>query len=158
MKKTMKKLCSMTLALMMVAALAGCGSEKEEKAVLRCKQEQEGYAVEMVYDAKGDKATRVTQTSTLDLTKFPEEALAAVDDALKQAEETYKAIKGVEYSYKKEDNKIIETVIIDLNKDTIKELSEKGLMPIESEEGKEVTYISIERTKESLEKSGWIVE
>ncbi len=158
MKKTLKKLCSMTLVLMMLAALTGCGSEKEEKDVLRCKQEQEGYVVEMVYDAKGDKATRVTQTSTLDLSKYPEEAVAAVDDALKQAEETYKAIKGVEYSYKKEDNKMIETVIIDLNKDTINELSEKGLMPIEGEKDKKVTYISIERTKESLEKSGWTVE
>lgn len=158
MKKMFKRVSAIVLSLMMVAALAGCGSQKEEKAVLRCKQEQQGYAVEMVFDAKGDRATRLTQIGTLDLTDLPEEAVAAVDDSLKQMEDTYKEMKGVEYSYKKEDKKITETIVIDLSEETIKAMSESGLLPVESNSDKAVKVISIKQSRESLEKNGWTIE
>lgn len=153
-----KRVSAILLTGMMVAAFAGCGSQKEEKAVLRCKQEQQGYAVEMVFDAKGDEATRVTQVSTLDLSELPKEAVDVVDSTLKQMEETYKKIKGVDYSYKKEENKLTETVVIDLNPETIKTMTENGLLPIESNSDKPVKVISIKQSRDSLKNSGWTIE
>ncbi len=158
MKKIFKRVSAILLSGMMVAALAGCGSQKEEKAVLRCKQEKQGYSVEMVFDAKGDEATKLTQTSTLDISQLPQEALDAVDGSLKKMEDTYKDIKDVDYSYKKEDNKIVETIVINLSEESIKSLSGKGLLPIESNSDKPVKMISIKQTRESLKNNGWTVE
>ncbi len=158
MRKMFKRIGTILLSSMMVAALAGCGSSKEEKAVLRCKQEQQGYAVEMVFDAKGDEATKLTQSSTLDLSELPKEAVDVVDSTLKQMEETYKNIKGVDYSYKKDKNKLTETVVIDLNPETIKTMTESGLLPIQSNSDKPVKVISIKQTRESLKNSGWTIE
>lgn len=153
-----KRISAILLSGMMVASLAGCGSQKEEKAVLRCKQEQQGYTVEMVFDAKGDKATRLTQTSTLDVAELPQEALDAVDESLKKMEDTYKEMKGVDYSYKKEESKIVETIVIDLSEETIKSMSESGLLPIQSNSDKPVKMISIKQSRESLKENGWTIE
>lgn len=158
MKKIFKRISAVLLSGMMVAALVGCGSQKEEKAVLRCKQEKQGYAVEMVFDAKGDEATRLTQISTLDLSELPQEAVDSVDASLKQMEDTYKDMKGVDYSYKKEENKIVETIVIDLSEETIQSMTESGLLPIQSNSDKPVKMISIKQSRESLKSNGWTIE
>ena len=69
----MKKAAGILLAGCMVVGLTACGGGKEETTT--CTLEQNGVVIEMNLVAKGDKVTKLTQTSTINVEGYAEEQL-----------------------------------------------------------------------------------
>ena len=151
----MKKMISVILAVCLMFVFAGCGSKEEEKIdAAICTIEQNGVVAQMAFDAKGDLITRIKQSSTINMEGYTEEQTAAVKEAVAQAETTYKDIKGVEYSVEESGTQLVENISFSADEDTLKEVIEKGLLPVQGD----AKRLSLKKTIEALEGSGWIVE
>lgn len=150
----MKKLFSILIVCTMVLSLAACGGKEPQSAT--CKIEQNGAQVTMVLDAEGDKVTKITQTSTLALDSFTDEQKELLKESLNQAAEIYKEIEGVKYTSDVTDTEISETITINTDKETLKTVSEKGLLPITGDS--DAASLSFSKSKESLKDAGWTIE
>lgn len=150
----MKKWICALMAGALMLSVAACGKE-EVKNAGKATMEQNGTTVTMSFDAKGDIVTKITQESVIDLSVYPEEAVAALDEAIAEAEATYAALEGVQYTCETTDQQMTETIVIPTDEDTLKAVVNQGLLPVE---GENVTAISLEDTLDSLESSGWTVE
>lgn len=150
--KSTKKIVSLVLVGLMVFLMTACGA-KEKSAVLT--YEQTGVLMEYRIDAKGDVVQKITQTSTLDCSAFSEDQVAAIEASLVEYADTYEKMDGVEYSSSKSGDAIVETIIIDAtNGDTLGELADAGLLPIEGDASK----ISLSKTIDNLEEQGWTLK
>ena len=109
----------------------------------------------MSFDAKGDKVTRITQESVIDISGFTEDQIAALDAAVASAEEIYAELDGVEYSSEQSDGQFVETIVIPTEGDILKAVVEQGILPVDNEE---LTELSLESTVDNLESSGWTIE
>lgn len=152
----MKKLMSVLLICCMMLGLTACGGEEEKKDVLTCSTTQNGAEITMKFDAKGDEITRIKQTSSFEVGELAEDQMTALDELVKTAKETYDAIEGTEYSSEIKDGKLVESIIINTNEDTLKEVMEQELLPVTG--GSNVTKLSLKETKKGLESAGWTVE
>ncbi len=148
-----RNLIAAVMAFILMLALTACGG-KEVQNALTMVQDQDIAHIEMSFDAKGDIITKITQTGTLDLSKLPEENIKQLEDTVAKASEQYAAIKGVEYSSEITDDKLVEVIVIPADKDTLKAVSDAGMLPIQGN----ASRLSLSKTKESLEKSGWTVK
>ena len=145
----MKKLFTLMLAVVLVFSLAGCKKSDPQKVTLNV--EDSGVLSEYIMEADGDVVHTITQTTTMDCTGFVEEQFNIIDEAVAQYQAIYDAIEGVTYNVEVTETAMIEMLTIDAtNKDTLKLLSEQGLMPIESGD-----YISLEKTREAMIADGW---
>ena len=145
----MKKLFTLMLAVVLVFSLAGCKKSDPQKVTLNV--EDSGVLSEYIMEADGDVVHTITQTTTMDCTGFVEEQFKIIDEAVAQYQAIYDAIEGVTYNVEVTETAMIEMLTIDAtNKDTLKLLSEQGLMPIESGD-----YISLEKTREAMIADGW---
>ena len=109
----------------------------------------------MIFDAKGDAVTKITQETTMDLAGFTEEQIAEINSAVEMAEESFGEIDGVEYSAEEKDGKLVETIVMSADKDTLSVMIDQGILPVDNEE---LTQLSLDATVENLENSGWTVE
>lgn len=151
----MKKIISIMIACVMVLGLVACGGKEVESAAV-CKIEQNGVEIEMVLDAKGDKITKIHQTSSISIEGYSEEQVQSLQDMVDQTAETYKAIEGITYEIEQDDTEIAEKISMNVgDKDTLKAVIDAGLLPVT---GDNVTQLSLKSTKEALKESGWTVE
>ncbi|OUP86163.1 hypothetical protein B5F07_02385 [Lachnoclostridium sp. An169] len=149
-----KAVCAFVLALS-VFALTACGEPEEVKAAKTATLEQNGVTMKMIFDARGDRVTRLTQESSISLEGYTEDQLAELDSAVEAAQAAYSAIEGVEYSAEKGDGYLTETIVIPTDEDTLKTVIGQGLLPVDDED---LTQLSLDATVENLESAGWTVE
>lgn len=135
--------------------LAACGGEEEVQNAATATLEQNGVTMTMSFDAKGDVVTKITQESVIDLSGYTEEQIEILNATVDTAEETYAALENVEYSCEEEDGKLVERIVIPMDEDTLKEVVEQGLLPVDDEN---VTQLSLEATVDNLESAGWTIE
>lgn len=135
--------------------LAACGGEEEVQNAATATLEQNGVTMTMSFDVKGDVVTKITQESVMDLSGYTEEQIETLNATVDTAEETYAALENVEYSCEEEDGKLVERIVIPTDEDTLKEVVEQGLLPVDDEN---VTQLSLEATVDNLESAGWTIE
>jgi len=109
----------------------------------------------MVFDAKGDTVTKITQESVIDLTGYTEEEIDAVNSTVEAAKEVYADLDGIEYSTEQKDGKIIEKIVMPTDEETLEMMIDQGLLPVSDEN---ITQLSLDATLENLENSGWTIE
>lgn len=149
-----KQLCALMADAVMLG-LAACGGEEEVQNAATATLEQNGVTMTMSFDAKGDVVTKITQESMIDLSGYTEEQIETLNATVDTAEETYAALENVEYSCEEEDGKLVERIVIPTDEDTLKEVVEQGLLPVDDEN---VTQLSLEATVDNLESAGWTIE
>lgn len=151
----MKKVLSFVLICCMAFGLASCGAEEKEDALV-CTMEQSGMTFTMRMDAKGDKITNVEQETVVSTEGFTEDQIAQLQTAIEDAAAAYEEVEGTEYSTEEGDGEIREVISIPVeDEDVLKAVIDKGLLPVD---GENVTELSLEQTRESLEASGWTIE
>ena len=69
-----------------MCGLTAC-SEEEVQNAATATLAQDGMTMKMVFDAKGDVVTKITQDTTMDLTGFTEDQIAEVNSAVEAAKE-----------------------------------------------------------------------
>ena len=147
----MKKIVTIALALLLITSLAAC--KKSDPQTITLNIEDSGVLSEYILEVDGDVVHTIRQTTTMDCTGFVEEQFAIIDEAVAEYKAIYDAIEGVTYEVEVTETAMIEKLTIDAtNKDTLKTLSNQGLMPVESGD-----YISLEKTVKSMEGDGWVV-
>ena len=149
-----KQLCALMAGAVMLG-LAACGGEEEVQNAATATLKQNGVTMTMSFDAKGDVVTKITQESMIDLSGYTEEQIETLNATVDTAEETYAALENVEYSCEEEDGKLVERIVIPTDEDTLKEVVEQGLLPVDDEN---VTQLSLEATVDNLESAGWTIE
>ena len=149
-----KQLCALMAGAVMLG-LPACGGEEEVQNAATATLEQNGVTMTMSFDAKGDVVTKITQESVIDLSGYTEEQIETLNATVDTAEETYAALENVEYSCEEEDGKLVERIVIPTDEDTLKEVVEQGLLPVDDEN---VTQLSLEATVDNLESAGWTIE
>lgn len=149
-----KQLCALMAGAVMLG-LAACSGEEEVQNAATATLEQNGVTMTMSFDAKGDVVTKITRESVIDLSGYTEEQIETLNTTVDTAEETYAALENVEYSCEEEDGKLVERIIIPTDEDTLKEVVEQGLLPVDDEN---VTQLSLESTVDNLESAGWTIE
>lgn len=151
-----KKILSLMLAVCVVLGLSACGGEEEVEDALVCTMEQSGMTFTMRMDAKGDTVTNVEQETVVSTDGFTEDQIQQLRAAIEEAAAAYEAIEGTEYTTEEGDGEIREVISIPVaDEEVLKAVIEQGLLPVE---GDDVSKISLEQTRESLEASGWTVE
>ncbi|MEE0781438.1 MAG: DUF1307 domain-containing protein [Sellimonas sp.] len=148
-----KQLCALLAGAAMLS-LTACGGGKEVQNAASATLEQNGVTMTMSFDAKGDVVTKITQESVIDLSGYTDEMIDEINATVETAKETYAALDGVEYSCEEEDGKLVETIVIPTDKETLQNVVDQGLLPVDDEN---VTQLSLKATTENLEDSGWTV-
>ena len=150
----MKKFLKVVLALGLVFMMTGCGADPQSATF---NLNSNCVEVKMVADAEGDTITKLTQTSTINTKNFNSSQIKQLKKVVEESKETYKNIKGITYKAEENGDKIVETIIIPTDEETLKTVISKGLLPVTGSSGN-VTKLSLDKTKESLQKAGWTLE
>ncbi len=138
-----------TAALLLVFILCGCSAKEQTKTM---RLEQDNISVEMVFEAKGDIIHTIIQTTEMSLEGVDEETVKQLKQNVESMKTTYAQYEGVTYTSEVGKENFKETITIDTSsEETIKELSENELLPIDGETSK----LSLKKTMESLTESGW---
>ena len=149
----MKKLLCAILSVFMILSLVACGG-KETTTVLT--MEQEGITINYELLAEGDVVKQITQTSILDGSAFDEATLDLMLESADGYKEAYEAYTGVSYTLEEDGTNLVETITIDTtDMDVLQELSDAGLVPMDTE-GADV--VSLEKTVENLKELGMTVK
>ena len=135
--------------------LTACSGAEEVQNAATATMEQNGVMMTMSFDAKGDRVTKITQESVIDLTGYTDAQIDMLDSTVEDAEETYADIENVEYSCEEEDGKLVERIVIPTDEETLKAVIGQGLLPIDDTDA---TRLSLKATVDNLESSGWTVE
>lgn len=146
----MKKVLMVLLTLVFALTFYSCGLGEKQAGVYT--YSDENISVEMTIFAKGDDISKIEQVSKLDISGYSSEEIKEVEANIKEMEKVCKSIDGVEYSTKKEKNKIAETISVAVNEKTIEKIKKENLVPVEDQKAKS---ISLKKFTESLENSGW---
>ena len=85
-KQKMKKSVCVLAACIFMSGLTACSQEEVQNAATAT-IEQNGVTMSMVFDAKGDTVTKITQESVIDLTGYTEEEIDAVNSTVEAAKE-----------------------------------------------------------------------
>ena len=138
----------------MLLSLTACGSKPEPQTVVLTLN-QNGTNIDYQLDALDDTVQMITQTSTVDCSAYSEEDLALILASAEEYAASYEEIEGVTYSVKTVDTDLVETIVIDTtNSDSLKQLSDSGLLPIEGS----ADTISLEKTIANLEELGMTIK
>lgn len=150
----MKKILCAVLTTCMLFALTACGSKPESKTVVLT-YDLSGTTIDYQLDALDDTVQKITQVSTVDCSAYSDEDLSIILESADEYAASYEVIEGVTYSIEVEDSNLIETIVIDTtNLDSLQELSDSGLLPIDGD----FDYISLEKTIENLESMGMTIK
>ena len=150
----MKKSGCVLASCIFMSGLTACSQEEVQNAATAT-IEQNGVTMSMVFDAKGDTVTKITQESVIDLTGYTEEEIDAVNSTVEAAKEVYADLDGIEYSTEQKDGKIIEKIVMPTDEETLEMMINQGLLPVSDEN---ITQLSLDATLENLENSGWTIE
>ena len=150
----MKKSVCVLASCIFMSGLTACSQEEVQNAATAT-IEQNGVTMSMVFDAKGDTVTKITQESVIDLTGYTEEEIDAVNSTVEAAKEVYADLDGIEYSTEQKDGKIIEKIVMPTDEETLEMMINQGLLPVSDEN---ITQLSLDATLENLENSGWTIE
>lgn len=146
----MKKVLCTILASLIFFTFTACGSEPEEKCVILT-SEEDGITMDYQLDALDDTVQKITQTTTIDCSSFTEEEISIITSSVDEYRAAYEAIEGVTYSLETIDTDLVETITIDTtNSDSLQELNDSGLLPIDGT----ADSISLEKTVENLKELG----
>ena len=141
----MKKYLSVLLAVVLTLMLTGCGGKK-----LTCTKEEEEMGMKMqekaIVSYSDDKISKYTMEATIELTEEMEEYADQMLELLTEEMNMYEEIKGVEVNTEKKGNKIIATVVFDVDK-----MDEEDLDEIDDFDVNE----TIEEVKAELEDQGF---
>ena len=181
----MKKLIAVLVATLAAFTLSGCGSSTANDAakdtnsssdnknegkedtnigeeVLVASFEMDGVEITQKYNAIGDKATKLTQIGTIDTTVFDEATIETMRDTSDTTRAAIEKIEGAGYEMQENDGIITETITLSFeDPEVVKDIIATGLLPAEAPEGRdvsEITEISIQATKASLEAQGFTIE
>ena len=146
----MKKLLTILLVVIFTFVCASCGVSEKKAGVYR--YSDKNISVKLSVFAKDDDVSRLEQVSELDIKGYSVKKVKEIEVRIKEMEKICKGIDGVEYSTKKEKNKITETISVAVNKKTIEKIKKENLVPVEDQKAKS---ISLKKFTESLESSGW---
>ncbi len=147
----MKKILSFILAVIILLSFTAC--KKSDPQIVTLNIEDSGVLSTYTLEADGDVVHTIKQTTTMDCTGFVEQQFDIINEAITEYEAIYNAVEGVTYEVDVTETSMVEKLTIDAtNKDTLKELSDQGLMPVESGD-----YISLEKTVKSMEADGWVI-
>lgn len=147
----MKKIMTFLMAVIILLSFAAC--KKSDPQTVTLNIEDSGVLGTYTLEADGDMVHTIKQTTTMDCTGFVEEQFTIIKEAASEYETIYNTIKGVTYEVEITETSMVEKLTIDAtNKEALKELSDQGLMPVESGD-----YISLEKTVNSMEAEGWVV-
>lgn len=147
----MKKIMSFLFAVILLVSLTACNQAKTTTVTLHI--EDSGILGQYVLEAEDNVVQKITQTTTMDCTGFVEEQFAIIEESIANYKAIYAAIDGVTYDVEVTETSMVETMIVDAtNQETLKALSEQGLMPME-----EGDYIALDKTVESMCAEGWVV-
>lgn len=150
--KKMKKMLSAVLVCAVAVLTVGCG-QKEQSATLY--KEQNGIRIESTYDAVGDRVMKITQTTTVSLENYNEDQKKQFESTCEQAEKLYDEVEGTTYQVTMTDSKMVEVLTIDASKpETLQELNEKNLLPIEGN----ASALSFKKSIENLKSQGWTIK
>lgn len=136
----MKKLLAV---LVPVLLLTGCGSSE---TTTTCTFKEGPTETTATFTSKGDKVSKQVEESVIVLDA---ETKTYASTLVSLLESELKDIKGVTFTDKTKDDKLILTITVDYTKADFDELAKKDLV----ESG--VDYISLEKTVESFEKDGY---
>lgn len=150
----MKKSVCVLASCIFMSGLTACSQEEVQNAATAT-IEQNGVTMSMVFDAKGDTVTKITQESVIDLTGYTEEEIDAVNSTVEAAKEVYADLDGIEYSTEQKDGKIIEKIVMPTDEETLEMMIDQGLLPVSDEN---ITQLSLDATLENLENSDWTIE
>ncbi len=151
----MKKLLGVVLAVLMSFTCLACGGPKNETAICTFEVTDMGVSYEIRLEAERDVIKTLTQFTTIQLFKFPEEQVKLLDETIKENKKKYEKYDGVEYSVEVKDDIYYETITIDMtDAETIDSLTDAGLLPIQAEANK----TSLDDTVEVLKENDWKVE
>ena len=150
----MKKSVCVLASCIFMSGLTACSQEEVQNAATAT-IEQNGVTMSMVFDAKGDMVTKITQESVIDLTGYTEEEIDAVNSTVEAAKEVYADLDGIEYSTEQKDGKIIEKIVMPTDEETLEMMIDQGLLPVSDEN---ITQLSLDATLENLENSDWTIE
>ena len=150
----MKKSVCVLASCIFMSGLTACSQEEVQNAATAT-IEQNGVTMSMVFDAKGDTVTKITQESVIGLTGYTEEEIDAVNSTVEAAKEVYADLDGIEYSTEQKDGKIIEKIVMPTDEETLEMMIDQGLLPVSDEN---ITQLSLDATLENLENSGWTIE
>lgn len=150
----MKKVLCTILASLIFFTFTACGTEPEEKCVILT-SEEDGMTIDYQLDALDDTVQMITQTTTIDCSSYTEEEISIITSSVDEYRAAYEAIEGVTYSLETIDTDLVETITIDTtNSDSLKELNDSGLLPIDGT----ADAISLEKTVENLKEDGMTVK
>ena len=123
---------------------------------LVCTMEQSGMTFTMRMDAKGGHSHQCGAGDGGKYGRIYRGSDPAASRAIEEAAAAYEAIEGTEYTTEEGDGEIREVITIPVaDEEVLKAVIEQGLLPVD---GDDVSEISLEQTRESLEASGWTVE
>ncbi|MFV0362873.1 MAG: DUF1307 domain-containing protein [Suipraeoptans sp.] len=144
------------VAIMIIMLLSGCGKEKgDNKESAICTLEQEGVSFTVEYEAEDDAINKITRESIVSLENFTEEQIEAMLSSEDAASAVYDEIEGSTYKLERDEDSLIETVVMEINEDSISQLIGRGALEVSSED---TTKLSLNETLEGLEESGWTIE
>ena len=135
----MKKSVCVLASCIFMSGLTACSQEEVQNAATAT-IEQNGVTMSMVFDAKGDTVTKITQESVIDLTGYTEEEIDAVNSTVEAAKEVYADLDGIEYSTEQKDGKIIEKIVMPTDEETLEMMIDQGLLPVSDEN---ITQLSL---------------
>lgn len=106
------------------------------------------------FEYQGDKITLMETTTTLIYSAYGLDGPEAAEEyALAQGIENWDGIEGITHKVDYQEDRLIETTSIDMNKVDLATLNE--LMPIETTDGKIPEYLSYKLTKENFLNQGF---
>ena len=145
----MKKLI---IVLLCALVLGGC-SAKEQSTV--CKLEKNGMTQQFTLNAKGDTITSTHEEMTFDLSQYAdnEETLAMAKDALKaQIDSQFAGKEGIAVNYVDNGESLLTTIDIDMEKTTIEDLVELGMV---GKEENSTDALSLKLSVEAIKEAGF---
>lgn len=136
--------------LLTLCLLAGCSGANDNTTTTVCSVEIEGLKTTNTLVANEDKIVSQKIENEMDYS-----AWELSEEDVKDAVETYKGlydIDGVSYEYEIKDNILTEKISVNFEKADFDELKDVNLINTENEN---ITYVSLEKTIESLEDYGF---
>ena len=124
--------------------------------MVSCEISQGPATVVMDFYAEGDVITKIVQTTDIGIADLSEDDIAMLNEAVEQTEELVSDLDGVKYNVEDDGEVMTETFEITLDDETLHEVMDRGILPVTG--GDDVQFLSLEKTTEQLEASGWTIK
>lgn len=155
--KAIRKIATILLAVGMILSLAACGGTEKTLTMRGDASDQLGGIPSTdtwIMTAKNDVIQTIKEVMEIDLSEYDEETKETISSTVGNLlMETAQGIEGVTCVDRTEGNTYIVELTIDCNADTLKEVTDTGLLTLEND----AERISLKQTQTSLEAQGYEV-